>query len=69
MSRNKEQIIAVIYACVDELNALMGNNHKWRKFLETIILKDSRVIILGNDDLPVLHESTLRFPLASRHFA
>jgi hypothetical protein len=69
MSRNKEQIIAVIYACVDELNALMGNNHQLKKSLETIILKDNRVIILGNDDLLVMYESTLRFPLTSRHFA
>ena len=42
MSRNKEQIIAVIYASVDELNALMGNNHKLKKSLETIILKDGK---------------------------
>ena len=42
MSDNKEQIIALIYASVDELNALMGNNHKLRKSLETIILKDGK---------------------------
>ena len=42
MSRNKEQIIAVIYASIDELNALMGNNHKLKKSLETIILKDGK---------------------------
>ena len=42
MSPNKQQIIAVIYASVDELNALMGNNQKLKKSLETIILKDGQ---------------------------
>src|SRR4029453_18376967 len=42
MSDNKEQTSALIYASVDELNALMGNNHRLKKSLETIILKDGK---------------------------
>jgi acyl carrier protein len=42
MSHNKEQIVAVVYASVDELNALMGDKHKLKKSLETILLKDGK---------------------------
>ena len=40
MNPNKEQIMAVIYASVDELNTLMGNKQRLEKSLQTIILKD-----------------------------
>ncbi len=40
MGPNSQQIIAVIYASIDELNALRGNNHGLEKSLQTVILKD-----------------------------
>jgi acyl carrier protein len=40
MDPNREQIIAVIYASIDELNAFRGNNHGLKKSLQTVILKD-----------------------------
>lgn len=40
MSGNNDQIIAAIYASVDELNCLLGNNNKLEKRLDSILLKD-----------------------------
>jgi acyl carrier protein len=40
MNDKTDEIIAVIYASVDELNELMGNEHKLEKSLETVILKN-----------------------------
>ena len=40
MNSNKEQIIALIYSSVDELNALMGHKQSLGKSLQTVILKD-----------------------------
>jgi acyl carrier protein len=64
MDPTREQIIDVIYASVDELNALMGNKQKMQKSPQTVILKDGT----GLDSLGFINLISLVEQKCEEHF-